>query len=132
MALLMLAAGGPFEPAEPCATGRNLRDAAKGIRILPGQWRPHYPFSKSRGSARLAQPDYRFDFPRRSSQPRAAFQPRVKVSAVRGLPRVAWQEIPDGLAFERTLPNEFVLAGSGAQDDHDRAQLHIENGSRQP
>ena len=90
----------------------------KGIRILPGQWRPHYPFEQI---AWISPPwpsqDYLWlDFPE------AIFTDSglIYLSHVNpdfpvlfpDLPRVPWQRDNDGLSFVRLLPSGVKFGGS--------------------
>jgi len=90
----------------------------KGIRILPGHWRPHYPFEQIAWvSPPWPSQDYIWlDFPE------AIFTSigLIFLSHVNppfpvvfpDLPKVPWVERPDGLAFDRELPNGIRFGGS--------------------
>jgi len=113
---------------------------AKGIRILPGQWRPHYPFEQI---AWMSPPwpsqDYIWlDFPE------AVFcnlgllylshvNPKFP-SVFSDLPKVPWQLTIGGICFERRLPNDFVFGGSLRKGGPSvvEMELYMRNGTPQP
>jgi hypothetical protein len=91
---------------------------AKGIRILPGQWRPHYPFEQI---AWISPPwpsqDYIWlDFPEAIfSSIGLLYLSHVNPkfpSVFPNLPKVPWQLTSNGICFERRLPNGFVFGGT--------------------
>ena len=109
--------------------------AISGIRILPGAWRPHYPFEHI---AWISPPwtshDYIwFDFPE------AIFTDigLLYLSHVnppfpqlfRDLPRVEWETVRGGISYERRLPNGMGFGGSLTKVDEDVVglELHIDN-----
>ena len=113
---------------------------AKGIRIYPGQWRPHYPFEQI---AWISPPwpsqDYLWlDFPE------AIFTDLglIYLSHVNpdfpvlfpNLPEAAWQKHEQGLSFTRTLPNGLKFGGALVVNDESSVglELFIENGSDKP
>ncbi len=113
---------------------------ASGIRILPGQWRPHYPFEQI---AWISPPwpsqDYLWlDFPE------AIFTDAglIYLSHVNpdfpvlypDLPGVAWQKDGDRLWFRRLLPNGAAFGGSllASNESTVALELYIENGSVEP
>lgn len=108
---------------------------ATGIRILPGQWRPHYPWEQI---AWVSPPwgceDYLWlDFPE------AIFigQDLVFLSHLRPeleidrYPAIPWTQTPDGLSFERTLRNGVEFGGSLRKKGETEVdlELHIRNGA---
>ena len=112
----------------------------KGIRILPGQWRPHYPFEQI---AWISPPwpsqDYLWlDFPE------AIFTDSglIYLSHVNpdfpvlfpNLPRVSWQSDNDGLLFVRLLPNGVKFGGSLTPGSESTValELFLENGAQEP
>jgi hypothetical protein len=113
---------------------------AKGIRILPGQWRPHYPFEQIAWvSPPWPSQDYLWlDFPE------AIFTDSglIYLSHVNpdfpvlfpDLPRVGWQRDNNGLSFARRLPNGVTFGGSLAATSERTValELFIENGSDGP
>lgn len=113
---------------------------AKGIRILPGQWRPHYPWEHIAWlSPSWPSQDYLwFDFPEAifSSQG-LLFLSHVNppFPTVHGdLPAVPWVVESKGIAFERTLPGGISFGGSlrVAGETVVDLELHIHNGSKEP
>jgi hypothetical protein len=118
-------------------TQETYETHAKGIRILPGQWRPHYPFEQI---AWISPPwpsqDYIWlDFPE------AIFcnlgciylshvNPQVEV-VFSDLERITWQKSPSGLSFERVLPNGVNFGGSLSQTEPSivSMELYIKNGT---
>ena len=113
---------------------------AKGIRILPGQWRPHYPFEQI---AWISPPwpsqDYIWlDFPEAIFTDIGLLylshvNPAFPV-CFPDLPLVPWRHTDDGLAFERTLPNGVRFGGSIAAADPGivTLDLFISNESQTP
>jgi hypothetical protein len=113
---------------------------AKGIRILPGQWRPHYPFEQI---AWLSPPwpsqDYIWlDFPEAIFTDSGLLylshvNPDFPV-VFPDLPEVSWQQRKNSLTFTRRLPNGVVFGGSLAAGSEQTVamELFIENGSAAP
>ena len=110
---------------------------AKGIRILPGQWRPHYRFEQIAWiSPSWPCQDYVW-----LDSPEAIFceSGLLFLSHVNpahpvmfpDLPKVDWQVGPGGLSYERLLPNGVGFGGSVTAGDGTsvRLDLHIHNGS---
>ncbi len=113
---------------------------AKGIRILPGQWRPHYPFEQIVWlSPPWASQDYLWlDFPEALFTDQGLLylshvNPKYPV-LFPDLPQVGWYEIPNGLAFERKLPNGVHFGGTVSKKTFTSIELilHIKNDSPQP
>lgn len=114
---------------------------ARGIRILPGQWRPHYPFEQIAWvSPPWASHDYIWmDFPEAIfTESGLLYLSHVNPTfpvMFPDLPKAQWQQIPKGLAFERTLPNGIRFGGSlkvGADSNSVALELYIYNGSDKP
>ncbi len=113
---------------------------AKGIRILPGQWRPHYPFEQIGWvSPPWPSQDYVWlDFPEAIfSEAGLLFLSHVSPAhpvMFPGLPKVAWQRTERGMCFERCLPNGVVFGGALRARDGSTVALEIflRNGSDQP
>ncbi len=113
---------------------------AKGIRILPGQWRPHYPFEQIAWvSPTWPSQDYIWlDFPEAIfTNIGLIFLSHVNPSfpvVFPDLPKVFWQVLPNGIAFERKLPNGIKFGGSvlKKEDQVVALSLYIDNGSSQP
>jgi hypothetical protein len=130
--------------SQPATVAQKVKDTyathAKGIRILPGQWRPHYRWEQIAwiSPAWPSQEYLWLDFPEAIfSNQGLLFLSHVnpKFPAVfPDLPAVPWREIPNGLAFERRLPNGISFGGSVVRKSDTMAgvELHIENGSREP
>ncbi|MBI4558280.1 MAG: hypothetical protein HY706_11920 [Candidatus Hydrogenedentes bacterium] len=113
---------------------------AKGLRILPGHWRPHYPFEQI---AWISPPwpsqDYVWlDFPEAIfTNQGLVFLSHVNPgvgSLYTDLPAVPWQTCEGGIAFERLLPNGVCFGGSVTKENDLCAglRLYIENGTSQP
>jgi hypothetical protein len=113
---------------------------AKGVRILPGQWRPHYPFEQVAWvSPAWPSQDYLWlDFPEAIfgslgllylSHVNPAFP-----TLFADLERVAWRSSGSRLAFERRLPNEVVFGGALALREPSAVEmtLFIRNGTQEP
>ena len=112
---------------------------AKGIRIVPGQWRPHYPFEQIAwiSPAWPCQDYIWLDYPE------AIFcnlgciylshvNPQVEV-VCSDLKKVTWQQSPDGLSFERVLPNGVKFGGRLYKNEPFvvSMELYIENRSQE-
>ena len=119
---------------------RLHKNATAGIKILPGHWRPHYPFEQI---AWVRPPwggdDYIWlDFPEAIFTDRGLiFLSHVNpgiVSEYPDLPRVEWQAVENGISFERVLPNGVRFGGSVRKDGGAKIALHlfIENGLSAP
>ena len=113
---------------------------AKGLRILPGQWRPHYAFEQIAWvSPPWPSQDYVWlDFPEAIFTDRGLiFLSHINPDApslYHDLPKVPWEITPEGMQFERMLPNGVRFGGSVTRAS-DRAVdlgLWIENGSGKP
>lgn len=110
-----------------------------GIRILPGQWRPHCAYEHIAWiSPSWSSRDYVWlDFPEaifaESELIYLGHASPVFVARFRDLPKVEWQNIPGGIAHERVLPNGIKF-GASAVKNHDSTgaelRLYIENGSK--
>ncbi len=124
----------------PKKAGNSYESHAEGIRILPGQWRPHYPWEHIAWvSPSWSSQDYIWlDFPE------AIFtnQGLLYLSHINphfptvfhDLPRIPWRQIANGLAFDRSLPNGIVFGGSVTKGKGSTVdlKLYIENGSSKP
>jgi hypothetical protein len=119
---------------------QTYENNVKGIRILGGQWRPHYPFEQIAWvSPPWPSQDYIWlDFPE------AIFTNigLIYLSHVNppfpvvfpDLPKVPWQDIPGGIKFDRELPNGIIFGGSIIKKAETivTLNLYIENGSKEP
>ena len=126
--------------AAPPNRGDTYETHAKGIRILPGQWRPHYPWEQIAWiSPAWTSQDYLWlDFPEAifSSQGLlylSAINPKFPV-VFPDLPKIRWRQIPAGLAFERKLPSGVRFGGHVVQRTERlvELELHLHNGSKAP
>lgn len=113
---------------------------AKGIRILPGQWRPHYRFEQIAWvSPPWPSQDYIYlDFPEAIFSSLGLLylshvNPPIP-TVFTDLPPVPWQSADNRLSFERQLPNDVVFGGSLATSDPSivEMELFIHNGTAQP
>lgn len=113
---------------------------AKGIRILPGQWRPHYPWEHIAWvSPSWPSQDYLWlDFPEAVFSNQGLLylshvNPPIQ-TVFSDLPAVPWRPVPAGIAFDRTLPNGVAFGGSVTRANANTValELHLENGSAQP
>lgn len=125
-------------PAAPPAD--TYETHAKGIRILPGAWRPHYPWEQIAwvSPAWPSQEYIWLDFPEAIFVGRTLhFLSHVNPQAstvYAELPAVPWRPTADGIAFERVLPNGLAFGGSVARADATTVnlELRIKNGTREP
>ncbi|GMV99265.1 MAG: hypothetical protein AMXMBFR84_04040 [Candidatus Hydrogenedentota bacterium] len=127
----------PWAEEEPKETYETI---SKGIRILPGQWRPHYPWEQIAWvSPPWASHDYLWlDFPEAifSSQG-LLFLSHINPpfpTVFHDLPPVPWKSIDEGIAFERVLPNGIAFGGNlvKVNDTKVAMRLYIRNGSQEP
>lgn len=113
---------------------------ARGIRIVPGQWRPHYPFEQIAWvSPPWPSQDYLWlDFPEAIfadqgllylSHVNPAFPSRFDK-----LTRVPWRIDGAGISFERTLPNGIRFGGRVGYESERSVSLslYLDNGSAGP
>ena len=123
------------------AVGETYETQAKGIRILPGQWRPHYPWEQIVWvSPSWPSQDYIWlDFPEAIfSDQGLLFLSHINPAhpvVFPNLPRVQWQAIAGGIAFERVLPNGVKFGGSVVTNCDSTGvslELYIDNGSEKP
>lgn len=125
---------------QPAPDTVTYATSATGIRIHPGQWRPHYPCEQIAwiSPAWPSQEYMWLDFPEAIfsngdllflSHENPRFPPRF-----RNLPRVLWSAVPGGIAFDRELPNGVRFGGSVilASDTAVALELHLWNGSARP
>lgn len=108
-----------------------------GIRILPGQWRPHYPFEQIAWvSPPWPSQDYLWlDFPEaiftRAGLLYLSHNNPAFPTLFPEQPGVAWQPASGGIRFERRLPNQVKLGGSvtRSSDTTVALKLFLENHS---
>ena len=136
-AALLTAAASPMASAR---VGTTYDDHVDGIRILPGAWRPHYPWEHIAWvSPPWPSQDYIWmDFPE------AIFtsQGLIYLSHVNppidtvyeSLPAVPWVQHEHGVSFERALPSKISFGGNLTKegDTSVSLELHIHNGSSEP
>jgi len=113
---------------------------AKGIRILPGAWRPHYHWEHI---AWISPPwpsqDYGWlDFPEAIFTSQGLlFLSHVNPpfpTVFHDLPPVAWRRTADGISYERKLPNGISFGGSVSKAGETvvTLELHLSNGAKEP
>jgi len=132
--------GGQNEKTSSPDSGDTYETHAKGIRILPGQWRPHYPWEHIAWvSPSWPSQDYIWlDFPEAIFTSQGLLylshvNPPIP-TVYQNLPRISWREVALGIAFDRQLPNGVSFGGSvtkGSDSDVD-LELHLKNGSPEP
>lgn len=114
---------------------------AKGMRILPGQWRPHHPWEQIAWvSPNWPSQDYVWlDFPEAIfSDAGLLYLSHVNPACptvFADLPPVAWDARPEGISFQRELPNGVRFGGSVTRGDPAGAaelELFLENGTDRP
>ena len=119
---------------------RTYYNHATGVRILPGQWRPHYPWEHIAWvSPSWPSQDYVWlDFPeaiftRQGLLYLSHVNPQVEPVVFPDPPPVQWHKTAGGIAYERKLPNGIRFGGkiTGAKHGAD-LQLYIRNGSGEP
>lgn len=123
--------------AQPQLTYENH---ARGIRILPGQWRPHYPWEHIAWvSPPWPSQDYLWlDFPEAIFINRdLIFLSHINPSfpAFTGnLPAMAWRKTENGITFERELPSGVRFGSSVTRQSETIVALKIRlhNGSKEP
>jgi hypothetical protein len=118
----------------------NYDNHAKGIRILPGAWRPHYPWEHIAWvSPPWPSQDYIWlDFPEAIFTSQGLLflshvNPPIP-TVFHDLPAVAWRRAADGVSFERKLPNGVRFGGSVRKQSEAvvALELHLRNGTREP
>lgn len=119
---------------------RTYAAHAKGIRIIPGQWRPHYPWEHIAWvSPSWPSQDYIWlDFPeaiftRQGLLYLSHVNPQVEPVVFPDQPAVQWHKVPGGIAYERSLPNKITFGGkiTAAKNSVD-LEIFIRNGSSAP
>ena len=131
----------------PIATGaekpkrtETYASHARGIRILPGKWRPHYPWEHIAWvSPSWPSQDYIWaDFPEAIFTEQGLLylshvNPQVQPVVFPNPPAVPWQTKRNEIAYERVLPNKIAFGGkiTKAENGVD-LELFIRNGSNAP
>ena len=126
--------------AGPTSPRPTYDNDAKGIRILPGRWRPHYPWEHIVWiSPSWPSQDYLWlDFPEAIFTNRGLlFLSHINPAAPAvypDWPAAEWRKLANGVAFARTLPNGVSFGGSvtKASETAVALELHIRNGAAQP
>lgn len=105
----------------------------KGLRILPGMWRPHAAWEQV-AWVKPPWPEDGYvwmDFPEVIITDDGSFlyaghgpigHPAVAHGA---LPKVPWQEVEGGIAFERKLPSGIIFGGSLVKADEHTVDLRL-------
>ncbi|MFH1737911.1 MAG: hypothetical protein ABIH23_02800 [bacterium] len=144
VAASVVAATGTREAHAQGAAKQNLDSGgdtyathAKGIRILAGQWRPHYPWEHIAWvSPKWPSQDYIWlDFPEAIFTNQGLLylshvNPPIP-TVFHDLPKVPWRELPNGIAFDRELPNGVRFGGSVTTSGESTVDLeiHLKNGT---
>jgi acetyl esterase len=110
------------------------------IRILPGQWRPEYAFEQIAWvSPPWESDDYIWmDFPEAIFTDRGLlYLSHISTEFPQlfaNLPKLDWQQIRDGIKYERKLPNGITFGGYlvKSSDNTVDLELYIANGSDTP
>lgn len=113
---------------------------AKGIRILPGSWRPHYAWEHIAWvSPSWPSQDYIWlDFPEAIfTNQGLLFLSHVNPpfpTVHENLPAVPWREVEGGITFDRTLPSGIAFGGTvrKASERVISLELRLTNGSPEP
>ncbi|MBI2434897.1 MAG: hypothetical protein HYV26_18745 [Candidatus Hydrogenedentes bacterium] len=112
---------------------------AKGIRILPGAWRPHYPWEHIAwiSSAWPSQDYLWLDFPEAIFTSQGIIflshvNPPIP-TVYSELPAVSWEKTKNGIGYNRKLPSGIEFGGeiTCTQPDTADLTLFIDNGSRE-
>jgi hypothetical protein len=120
--------------------GATYDTQVSGIRIVPGSWRPHYRWEHIAWvSPSWPSQDYMWlDFPEAIFTSAGLIflshiNPGVP-SMYNDLPRVEWNSLENGIAFERTVPNNISFGGSvtKASETVVALELSIKNGLAEP
>ena len=128
----------PAPPAPSDGTSAEIYVAGlKGIRIIPGKWRPHYHWEQIAWvSPSWPSEDFIWlDFPEAVFVGKELIflshhSPDVALDFSH-LPGVPWTETARGMGFERELPNGVAFGGSveKGSDTTVDLELHIRNGT---
>jgi hypothetical protein len=133
-AFSLIACGGETRPGiarEEASAGETYETQARGLRILPGKWRPHYPWEHIAWiSPSWPSQDYLWlDFPEAIFTNKGLLylshiNPPIH-TVFENLPPVEWNEIEGGIGYERELPNGFMFAGKVTRGAVNRADLEL-------
>jgi hypothetical protein len=126
--------------AAPAKSGKNYETHAKGIRIFPGVWRPHYPWEHIAWiSPSWPCQDYIWlDFPEAIFTSQGLLylshiNPPVH-TVYNSHPAIPWKTIKNGISFERLLPNgvRFGSLVTKGTETTVNLKIWIKNGSKKP
>lgn len=138
------AAAGTLSPvlyaAETSAPKETYENQAKGLRILPGAWRPHYPWEHIVWiSPSWPSQDYLWlDFPEAIFTDRGLiYLSHVNPAApavYTDWPRVEWKRKGERISYKRVLPDGVAFSGAVQKEKDNVAglELRIRNGSKKP
>lgn len=132
-----IAAASPFLCAGAEPAKETYENHATGLRIVPGAWRPHYPWEHIGWiSPSWPSQDYIWlDFPEAIFTDRGLIYLSHVNPAVPAVyaewPRVEWEREEDGIRFTRTLPDGVEFSGAIRKERENVAglTLRIRNGS---
>jgi hypothetical protein len=132
-----VAAAPPAQTKQGGEIALTYATAARGIRIFPGEWRPHYPWEHIAWvSPPWPSQEYIWlDFPEAIfCNLGLIFLSHVDPPMDLPFPKIQWSEIANGIAFDRQLPNGVRFGGSlvkGSEVTVD-LELHLYNGTSKP
>lgn len=138
---LAAASAGALAFGRAAADEETYATHAKGIRILPGHWRPHYPWEHIAWiSPSWPSQDYLWlDFPEAIFTSQGLIylshiNPPIDTVYGDTLPAIPWTAVDGGIAFERVLPSGIAFGGSVTRGGENTVELelHIHNGSGAP
>jgi hypothetical protein len=126
--------------AEAVAPKETYENQAKGLRILPGAWRPHYPWEHIVWiSPSWPSQDYIWlDFPEAVFTDRGLlFLSHINPAAPAVYPDwpvVKWKTKGERLSFQRRLPDGVAFSGAVHKEKENVAglELRIRNGTKKP
>jgi len=118
----------------------TYENQATGLRIVPGAWRPHYPWEHIAWvSPSWPSQDYVWlDFPEAVFTDRGLlYLSHINPAAPAVYPewpKVEWKKESDRISFERALPDGVTFSGAVTKERENVAglELRIANGSKEP
>ena len=137
---LLHAAGAAPLAAQTQPPRETYETNVRGIRIVPGQWRPEYPWEHI---AWVSPPWPTHDYIW-LDLPEAIFTNQgllylshlnpAAPSLYTDLPPIAWRKTANGIDFERRLPNGVRFGASVGRQGETAAALglYLQNGTKQP
>jgi len=120
---------------------KTYENYVEGIRIVPGMWRPHFPWEQIAWvSPPWPSQDYLWlDFPEAIFTDQGLLflshvNPKFPQMFGESLRKVPWHSVEGGIAFERDLPNGVVFGGSVVKtsDTTVGIGLFLKNGTSSP